>query len=145
MSPIRASERARYPDDWPAISRRIRERSGGRCECDGRCGHDHHAELMDNPTADALPDELLTSFFGPDLGRCLAENGRPHPVTDSRVVLTVAHLNHQPEDVRDENLMAACQRCHLAYDAEHHAETRAATRRAELADQMDPLFPEVTG
>jgi hypothetical protein len=44
VSPIRASERARYPADWPAISLRIRDRSGGRCECDGRCGHDHHAE-----------------------------------------------------------------------------------------------------
>jgi hypothetical protein len=32
-------------------------------------------------------------------------------------------------------------RCHLRYDAEHHAETRAATRRAELDRQMNPLFP----
>lgn len=31
-------------------------------------------------------------------------------------------------------------RCHLAYDAEHHAETRAATHRAELAAQMEPLL-----
>ena len=38
--------------------------------------------------------------------------------------LTVAHLNHQPEDVREENLMAMCAPCHLRYDAKHHAETR---------------------
>ena len=38
--------------------------------------------------------------------------------------LTVAHLNHTPEDVRTENLMAMCAPCHLKYDAKHHAETR---------------------
>jgi hypothetical protein len=32
-------------------------------------------------------------------------------------VLTVAHLNHDPQDCRDENLKAFCQRCHLRYDA----------------------------
>lgn len=38
--------------------------------------------------------------------------------------LTVAHLNHTPEDVRPENLKAMCAPCHLRYDAQHHAETR---------------------
>ena len=38
--------------------------------------------------------------------------------------LTVAHLNHTPEDVRPENLTAMCAPCHLRYDAQHHAETR---------------------
>lgn len=48
---------------------------------------------------------------------CGATHGRPHPVTGSIVVLTVAHLNHQPEDCREENLAALCQKCHNAYDA----------------------------
>ena len=39
-------------------------------------------------------------------------------------MLTVAHLDHQPENCDDANLKAMCQRCHLAYDREHHAETR---------------------
>lgn len=42
--------------------------------------------------------------------------------------LTVAHLNHTPEDVRPENLMAMCAPCHLRYDARHHAETRREKR-----------------
>jgi len=41
-----------------------------------------------------------------------------------KIVLTIAHLNHTPEDCRDENLRALCQQCHLRYDAKHHAETR---------------------
>lgn len=102
--PIKPENAARYPDDWPDISRRIRERAGNRCE--GSPG--------------IYPD-------------CRAENGKPHPVTGSKVVLTVAHLNHTPEDCDDENLMAMCQRCHLTYDAKHHAENARQTRRARLA------------
>lgn len=40
------------------------------------------------------------------------------------IVLTIAHLNHQPEDCRPENLKAMCQRCHLRYDQKHHFESR---------------------
>ncbi len=49
---------------------------------------------------------------------CGAENHKPHPVTGSRVILTVAHLDHDPEnwDVKDDRLKALCQRCHLRYD-----------------------------
>ncbi len=102
MSPIRASERRRYPADWPAISARIRfTRAAGQCECTGECGTGHG-------------------------GRCTARHGRPHPVTGSRVVLTTAHLDHVPEHCDDANLRAMCQRCHLAYDAGQHAATRAA-------------------
>ena len=48
---------------------------------------------------------------------CFAAHGKPHPVTGSNVVLTVAHLDHQPENNADDNLAALCQRCHNTYDA----------------------------
>ena len=114
MSPIRPENRDRYPDDWKQISLRIRTvRAAGRCECAGECGVDH-------------------------AGRCTAENGQPHPVTGSKVVLTTAHRDHTPENVDDANLFAACQRCHLRYDRDHHRATAAATRRAaaEAAGQL---------
>lgn len=104
--PAREENKKRYPPDWPDISARIRfERAGNRCE--GSPG------------------------FYPD---CRAENGKPHPVTGSKVVLTVAHLNHTPEDCRDENLMAMCQRCHLTYDAKHKADARRARKATNIAD-----------
>lgn len=57
-------------------------------------------------------------------GRCefcrIAYHGEPHPVTGSIVVLTTAHLDHQPEHSEDENLAAMCQRCHLTYDVPFH-------------------------
>ena len=42
----------------------------------------------------------------------------------SRVVLTIAHLDHTPEHNNPDNLRALCQRCHNRNDAKHRAETR---------------------
>jgi hypothetical protein len=87
--PIKPRNIARYPKNWPDISRTIRfDRAGGRCE------------------------------------ECGAKNYRPHPDTGSKVVLTVAHLNHTPEDCRPENLRALCQRCHLHLDRHIHLTNR---------------------
>ena len=46
--------------------------------------------------------------------------------------LTVAHLNHTPEDCRPESLKAMCAPCHLRYDAKHHAETRKGRKNEKV-------------
>lgn len=75
---------------------------------------------------------------------CGAENHKPHPVTGSYVVLTVAHLNHDVTDNSDENLAALCQRCHLTYDAKLHAIHAAETRRKSRIEtgQMELLWDD---
>lgn len=104
--PIKPENAPRYPPDWPAISYRVRViRAGGRCECTGQCGRSHVGEVAGET-------------------RCGARNGMMHPVTGSWVVLTTAHLDHVPEHCDELNLLAMCQACHLAYDAEHHARSR---------------------
>lgn len=60
---------------------------------------------------------------------CGAVNGEPHPETGSCVVLTVAHLDHDPQNCNPSNLRAWCQCCHLRYDAKLHAQHAAETRR----------------
>lgn len=60
-----------------------------------------------------------------------------------RIVLTVAHLDHRPENCDAANLRALCQRCHLRYDHEHHMANARATRRnrkaaADLFGETDP-------
>lgn len=55
---------------------------------------------------------------------CRAWNHAPHPVTGSIVVLTCAHLNHDPTDNSETNLASLCQRCHNRHDAKHRAQTR---------------------
>ena len=85
---------SRYPKNWREIRHVILERAGHCCE--------------GSPT---YPD-------------CRARNHEPHPVSGKRVVLTIAHLDHQPEHCDPANLRAWCQRCHVTYDAKHHARTR---------------------
>jgi 5-methylcytosine-specific restriction endonuclease McrA len=64
---------------------------------------------------------------------CEARHGQPHPITGSHVILTVAHLNHEPMDCRPENLRALCQRCHLNYDRPRHIMAARIRRRSRLA------------
>ncbi len=109
--PIKPENKARYPSNWNEISRQIRfERAGGLCECTGEC--DTHE------------------------GLCAAIHGSPHHDTGSMVVLTTAHLDHQPENCDPDNLRAMCQRCHLNYDRQHHAETAYITRRCSRTLEM---------
>lgn len=104
--PIRPENVARYPKDWKAISRAIRERAGDRCECTGECGRGTHQ------------------------GRCTNAQGMPAYGTGSRVVLTTAHLDHTPENCDPVNLRSMCQGCHPHYDREHHVQTAYRTRKA---------------
>ena len=118
LMPILPENRHRYPGgspqskEWRAIVRKIRARSDDRCE-GWRFG--------------IFPE-------------CRAANLQPHPVTGSRVVLTVAHLNHRPEDCSDENLAHGCQRCHNSYDAEHRARTRETRKRRAMDHEQGQLF-----
>ena len=66
---------------------------------------------------------------------CSAENRKPHLVTGSPVVLSVAHFDHNPANNRPGNLAALCQRCHNTYDApKRHANRKR--RVAESAGQL---------
>ena len=75
---------------------------------------------------------------------CGAENYEPHPVTGSRVVLTVAHIDHDVTNNEPDNLAVLCQRCHLTHDAGLHAQHAAETRRRrrEEAGQLAMVMPE---
>lgn len=55
---------------------------------------------------------------------CDAENYKPHPLTGSNVVLTVAHVDHDKTNNRFNNLAALCQRCHLNHDIKQHVDNR---------------------
>jgi len=129
--PIRPSEKARYPKEWPEISRQVRDAAGHRCEFCGvenyalgawigdkwHTAHPKGTGLRDNPRR----GEMFPCYHGESVVWA----------TVRRIVLTVAHLDHTPENCDRDNLKALCQRCHLRYDAKHHAKNAAATRRAK--------------
>lgn len=74
---------------------------------------------------------------------CELENGatvqgkrRPY-----RVVLTVAHLDHNPANCDPSNLRAWCQPHHLRYDVKHHARNAAETRRRRQQEAGQQALP----
>ena len=116
MTPIDYSE---YPRNWHEISRYIRHvRAGNRCEW---CGKPNGVTLFVrsggvwyDPDDDCWRDRrgdvtwpLLHALAG-----------------ETKVVLTVAHMNHKKHDCRHENLAALCQACHLRYDLPRHIRNR---------------------
>jgi len=132
--PIRPENRARYPKDWPAISHRIRfERAGNRCE---ECGVPNYE--LGGRTPDGLWHKARIMGCDRSLPKpgsywwCDGPNGA-QMLRIVKIVLTVAHLNHQPENCADENLRAMCQRCHNIYDMKMR---RAGIRARAFANQL---------
>ena len=143
--PIRPENRSRYPKDWPAISLRIRERAGQKCEW---CGVENYAlgAWIEGKWWRAAPK-----------GTGLNDDPRPggqfpcwHPsgadvqwAKVTRIILTVAHLDHTPENCADENLKALCQRCHNRYDMPmRRAGIKERARQSCAArDLFEPLPP----
>ena len=72
---------------------------------------------------------------------CGAKDKRIEPESN-KVVLTVAHLNHRPEDNRRENLRALCQKCHNRYDAPMRAAGRRKRRLAAAGQQQLDLYAD---
>lgn len=148
--PIRSENDKLYPGgsirspEWLEIRAAILKRSESyveihkftaeQCECTGECGVDHYKEDFDSNWYD--DHECLDCY-----DRCQALNHALHPITDAKVVLTIAHLDHDPTNNDPSNLKAMCQRCHNKYDAP--------TRRKNRVDRLNrnignlPLFSEV--
>jgi hypothetical protein len=128
--PIKPELRHHYGKAWRATRATILERAGHRCECTGQCGgggHDNAGGRCAAPNGQTIWREL-----GNEASWWLRAQAFGRPV---KVVLTVAHLNHQAGDDRPENLLAMCQRCHLRLDRHQHASNAAKTRATKKAEQ----------
>lgn len=125
----------RYPRNWESIKAGILKRARNCCE---KCGR------PDRKTV-SVADDGAWCGFGSDVW--WDENGEEtEPRSNGRrvkTILTVAHLDHVPEHCEPENLRAWCQRCHLVYDAAHHAETAGGLEAVEgVADSGERLGVE---
>lgn len=113
-----------YPSNWKEIRAGILERAGNRCE---RCGAPNGETVWravggTNWWRDEEPDQCEEYVL-------------------VRIVLTVAHLDHDVANNDPDNLRALCQRCHLRWDADQHKRNAARTRRSRKA--AGELFGEV--
>jgi 5-methylcytosine-specific restriction endonuclease McrA len=134
--------RSLYSEDWEQVSKQVRERAGWKCE---QCGVKNGALIRRQRSNPALwrykkrnETHLLPGEY------------------EIKVVLTVHHIGvTKPDgtpgspadklDNRPENLIALCQRCHLAADRDHHIavrKQRAASKRYQQAIDAGqlPLF-----
>lgn len=103
--------RALYPLDWHFISHQICvHRAGGQCEY-----VDHNGR------------------------RCEARDWEDHPVTGAVVLLSCAHLDHNPQNNDPSNLMALCQLHHNLIDGPARRQTalRHARQQEQAAGQLE--------
>lgn len=108
--PIKPENKNRYPKNWKQISEDIRfNRAENKCEICGAINYSyinkHTRELCTRDENDAI-----------------------------RIILTVAHLDHNPENCDYSNLKAMCQKCHNNYDKEHRKSTRSKTKAYGCGD-----------
>ena len=117
--PITIENQKKYPGGsirsqcWQDIRAWVRLRSGDKCE-----------------GSPAFPD-------------CRAVNGQPHPETHSVVVLTVAHVNHDPAKNGPNDVRHWCQRCHNTHDAPFRAKNRAIKERRSVRQKAIALKKEL--
>lgn len=103
-----------YPDNWPEIAKAAKERAGWRCE---RCQHP-----AERPK-DRKPCDSLCR----------------HPKNGKQRVLTVHHLDGNPDNCADWNLAVLCQVCHLQIQG------KVDMRRGYMLEHIDWMQPHVEG
>jgi hypothetical protein len=138
--PIKPENVARYPAHWPQIRTQQLGRARYCCQWPG-CGARHHAvgrwqrtiagyvfQPLSGSREQNLAGQGMLSFKE---ARAIAKADRDVWAEEPLlvIVLTIAHLDHTPENCEPENLRAWCQRHHLAYDQDHHVTTAYMTRR----------------
>lgn len=145
--PIRAEERHRYPKDWPAISAVARFKAGNRCQDCGLKNGALGGRLPDGSWREALPtgDNGIVNLWPEPGFAAPCVGGRSLLII--RIVLTVGHKNHKPEDCSPKNLRVWCQQCHLRYDAKNKAAGRSLRERARrvVRDLFDADPPRKRG
>lgn len=135
--PIKPENRNKYPADWDDISYRIRiVRAKNRCEVCGVVNHSIIHRMKDGSFRYASQAELDHVYARKIYSHSsLSESIKYHGFV--RVVLTVAHLDHNPENCADDNLKAMCQKCHNSYDRSHRDRT---IRESKNVGQMSFYF-----
>src|SRR5688500_8711600 len=112
MSPIRPENAGRYPDNWSEIRARIQRRARNCCETCGvrnwaLGGRDGDGNF--HPAHPIGEASLRLEFPKPGERWWCGKGGPKHFLRIIRIVCTVAHLDHTPENCSDENLKFLCQ------------------------------------
>ncbi len=121
---------SQYPANWlTEIRPTILDRAGHKCEF---CGIANYQPL---PVTDQVCNDAWLPF--PKSNWPIAFNAAPlsPPPWAGRVVLTIAHLDHDINHNDPENLRALCQKCHNTHDGPKRARNRARNRQRDFKAQ----------
>ena len=112
-----------YPDNWfTEIRPRILKRDNNCCK---KCGLKNYDIIKREKTFYRYPCQTDWDMIHSRIKNChsnMSESLKYHGFV--KIVLTIAHLNHDTTDNRDENLAALCQKCHNNYDKHYRAKNR---------------------
>lgn len=120
----------KYPSNWKTeILPAILQRAKNCCEF---CGVKNYSEGFRNKqghfyTTDFILEEFESTgldMFDDELYHCVQKDGKVKPI---KIVITIAHLDHNILNNEFLNLKALCQRCYLNYDREYHLKNRRET------------------
>lgn len=119
----------KYPKNWKtAIRPAILERAKNKCE---QCNVPNYAiiDRGDYNGTEAYQD-MDGNIFNAKTGEIIGEDyiGALTKPKLIRVILTIAHLDHDITNNDYSNLKALCQKCHLNYDKENHKKNSRETR-----------------
>lgn len=134
---------SKYPKNWKSeIRPAILERANNCCEeCGVKNGIAIFRGTIDGEpvfqTADADLFKEDGTFIMHDSEFALIECTPPDKKA-IKIVLTVAHLDHNTTNNNYDNLKALCQLHHLRHDKNHHAKNSKDTR--EKKKKQIPLF-----
>jgi hypothetical protein len=123
-----------YPSDWQEIRKRILERDGHCCKtCKVENGVSVFRGVYEgNEVFQTVDGNIYHTATGELLEQNFNANIYPSSGNENqraiKIVLTVAHLNHDIKDNRDENLAALCQLHHLRHDKDQHKKSTRDTR-----------------
>ena len=121
-------DRSLYPDNWDELAMEIKTEANWQCQACGRpC-------RKPDETFDQLY-ERLPDYWKPYWWSWEENDHEPVKVAKPhRFKLTVAHLDHRPENSDRKNLKAWCTPCHARYDLKQMGRKRAL--KAERAGQL---------
>lgn len=120
-------DRQRYPENWDALSHRIKEAANWSCQnCGKPC-------LRPGESVEELSNRL--SLKWQKLFYEVIEDEMIAIPQKSRFILTTAHLDQNPANNAPENLRALCAPCHLEHDRPFlaHNRYRKRERRGQLS------------
>lgn len=120
-----------YPSNWKTeIRPAIMARADGKCEFCGvenhkliirgewngvKCYQDEDGNIFDAKTSEPIGDDYV---------------GEVHPTNKLiKIVLTIAHMDHNVKNNEFSNLKALCQRCHNNYDIAYRVGNRKKNKK----------------